>query len=99
MTVSMISTASGSAWVVCGMMGLLLVGFRDLGLEVAVDEIDLLKPAQALANLLRANLADTLDVLELTAGRGEHHVERAELAHDVLDDGLGKAGNPAEDPV
>src|SRR6266498_2613217 len=98
MCVSMISTTSVSAWVVCGMVGL-LVSVLDLGLQVAVHEIDLLKPPQALANLLRADLADALDALELTAGRGEHHVEGTELPDHVVDDGLGQAGDPAENPV
>src|SRR5256885_9986735 len=69
------------------------------GLEVAVDEVDLLQPPQALANLLRADLPDALDALELTAGGGEHHVEGAELVDDVLNDRLRKAWNPAEDTV
>src|SRR5215218_3449353 len=94
----MISRVSGSACVVCGMVGL-LGRFLDLGLQVAVHEIDLLQPSQALANLLRADLADSVDVLELAARGGQHHVEGAELAHHVLHDCLGEAGYPAEYPV
>ena len=38
---------------------------------VAVDEVDLLKPAQALADVAARVLADALDRGELRFGRGE----------------------------
>src|SRR3954451_949694 len=55
-----------------------------LGLQVAIHEVDLLQPAKALADVLRADLSHALDGLELRVRRGEDLVEPAELADDVL---------------
>src|ERR671938_1118673 len=68
-------------------------------LQVAVDQVDLLQAAQALADVLRADLADALDGLELGVGRGEHLVQAAELVHDLLDDELRQPRDAPEDPV
>src|SRR3954471_11590541 len=68
-----------------------------LGLQVTVHEIDLLKPAKALADVLRTNLAHALDGLELRVRGGEDLVEPAELAHDVLHDEAWQARNATED--
>ena len=63
----------------------------------AGSEIDLLQPAKALADVLRADLPHALDRLQLGVGRGEDLVQPAELADDVLHHQLGKPGDPAED--
>ena len=68
-------------------------------LQVAVHEVDLLQPAKALADVLRPDLADALDRLELGVRRGEDAVEAAELAHDLADDELRQARDAPEDPV
>src|SRR3954468_9417025 len=69
------------------------------GLQVAVDQVDLLQAAQALADVLRADLAGALDRLELRVGGGEHLVQAAELGDDLLDDELRQARDAAQDPV
>src|SRR4051795_3847713 len=74
-------------------------GGSHLGLQVAIDQVDLLQAAQALADVLRADLAHALDGLELGVGRGEHLVEAAELVHDLLDDELRQPRDAAQDPV
>src|SRR4051794_40228596 len=70
-----------------------------LGLQVAVHEVDLLKPAKSLADVLRPDLSDPLDCLELRVRRGEHLVEPAEVAHDVRDHDARQAGDPPEDAI
>src|SRR5919199_4284175 len=59
-------------------------------LQVAVHEVDLLKPAKALADVLRADLPHALDRLQLRIGGGEDLVKPTELADDVLHHELGK---------
>src|SRR5919109_4850041 len=68
-------------------------------LQVAVDEIDLLQAAKALADVLRPDLADALDGLELGVRGREHLVEAAELVNDLLDDELRQPRDAAQDPV
>src|SRR5687768_10243425 len=68
-------------------------------LQVAVHEVDLLKPAKALADVLRPYLSHALDRLQLGVGRGEDLVQPAELADDVLHHQLGKPGDAAQDAV
>src|SRR6188472_3416853 len=68
-------------------------------LQVAIDEIDLLQPAKALSDVLRADLPHALDRLQLGVGGGKDLVEPAELAHDVLDDQLREPGDAAQDAV
>jgi hypothetical protein len=53
-------------------------------LQVAVHEVDLLQPAKALADVLRPDLSDAVDGLELRVRRGKDLVQPAELADDVL---------------
>src|SRR6478752_5350458 len=60
-------------------------------LQVPVHEVDLLQPAQALADVLRPDLADSLDRLQVGVGRGEQLIESAELADDLRHDHLGQA--------
>src|SRR4051795_13012790 len=74
-------------------------GSKSSRLQVAVDQVDLLQAAQALADVLRADLAHALDGLELGVGRGEHLVEAAELVDDLLDHQLGQARDPPQDAV
>src|SRR3954447_2607835 len=68
-------------------------------LQVAVHEVDLLQPAQALADVLGADLTHAFDGLELGIGGRQHLVQPAELLDDLLDDELGKPRDAAEDPV
>src|SRR5215213_6162733 len=67
-------------------------------LQVAVHEVDLLQPAKALADVLRADLPHALDRLQLGVGGGEKLVEAAELADDVLHHELRQARDAPEDP-
>src|SRR3954470_11671295 len=59
-----------------------------LRLQVAIDEVDLLQPAQALADLLGPDLPDALDGLQFGVRRGKHVVQPTERAHDVRHDDL-----------
>src|SRR5687768_12085255 len=68
-------------------------------LQVAIHEIDLLQPAKALSDVLRADLPHALDRLQLGVGRGEDLVQSAELADDVLHHELRQARDAPEDPV
>src|SRR5882757_5691736 len=68
-------------------------------LQVAVHEVDLLQPAQALADVLRPDLADTLDRLQVGVGRGQQLVETAELANDLRHDHLRQPRDAAEHAV
>src|SRR3954447_21806129 len=70
-----------------------------LCLQVAVHEIDLLESAKALADVLRPDLADTLDRLQFGVGRGEHLVQSAEVAHDVRHDDARETRDASEDAV
>ena len=71
----------------------------DSRLQVTVHEVDLLQPAKALADVLRADLAHALDRLELGVAGGEQLVEAAELADDLRDDQLRQPRDAAEDAV
>src|SRR5436309_10381426 len=66
-----------------------------LCLQVAVHEIDLLKSAKALADVLRPDLAYALDRLQFGVGRGEHLVQSAEVPNDVRDE---EARQPRDAP-
>src|SRR5436189_3225675 len=79
--------------------GPVLVRPGRLGLQVSVHEVDLLQPAKALADVLRADLTDALDGLQLRVGGGQHLVQAPELADDLSDDQPGQAGDAPEDPV
>src|ERR1700761_3745919 len=57
-------------------------------LQVPVHEVELLQPAQALADVLRPDLAHALDPLQLGVARGEQLVEAAELGDDLRYDEL-----------
>src|SRR5262245_55329287 len=68
-------------------------------LQVPVDWVDLLKPPQALADVLGAPGADALDRLEVVVARGQDLLQAAELLDDPLHHQLGQARYPAEDPI
>src|SRR4051812_46251130 len=70
-----------------------------LGLQVAIDEVDLLQTAKALADVLRTHVSDPLDSLKLGIGGGQDLVQPAELAHNRLDHQLRQARNAPKDPV
>src|SRR5919206_4808131 len=65
-------------------------------LQVAVHQVDLLEAAKALADVLRPDLADALDRLQLGVGGGEDLVEPAEVADDVADDELRQPRDAAQ---
>src|SRR3954454_13455191 len=69
-----------------------------LGLQVTVHEVDLLKPAKALADVLRTDLAHALHGLELRVRRGEDLVQPAELADYVLHHQAREPRDAAQDP-
>ena len=48
------------------------------GLQVTVDEVDLLQTAQALTDVLRTDLTHALDRLQLGVGGGQHLVQSAQ---------------------
>src|SRR3954447_20251251 len=68
-------------------------------LQVPVHQVDLLEAAEALADVLRADLPYALDRLELGIGGGEDLVQPAELADDVLHHEPWQARDAAEDAV
>src|SRR5277367_41910 len=72
-------------------------GGRDSSLDVAVHEVDLLKPAQTLADVLRPYLPHSLDGLELGVGPSQQLIEATELAHDLVDHELRQPRDAPED--
>src|SRR5271155_883848 len=52
-------------------------------LQVAIHEVDLLQPAQTLADVLRPDLPHTLDRLQISVGGGQQLVQAPELAYDL----------------
>src|SRR5271155_67254 len=54
-------------------------------LQVAIHEVDLLQPAQALADVLRPDLPHALDRLQIGVAGGQQLIQPAELAHDPSD--------------
>ena len=53
-------------------------------LRIAVDEVDLLKPAKPFANLDRSGLPHALHGLQILVGGGEDGPEIAEMVDDRL---------------
>ena len=70
-----------------------------LGLQIAVHEVDLLQAAKALADVLRPDLADSVDGLQLAVSGGEELVEAPELPHDLVHEQLRQTRDAPEDPV
>src|SRR3984957_17346548 len=68
-------------------------------LQVAVHEVVLLQPAQGLADVLRPDLADPLDRLQVGVGRGQQLVETAELADELRHAPLRQPWDAAEHAV
>src|SRR5581483_12238531 len=66
-------------------------------LQVPIHQVDLLLAAKALADVLRPDLADSVDGLQLAIGGGQQFLEPAELAHDPLHHQFGEPGNPSQD--
>src|ERR671934_2362437 len=93
------SCSTSCASVTSGMVILLGWLGAALRLQIAVHEVDLLQPAQALADVLGADLTHAFDGLELGVCGREHLVEAAELLHDLLDHELGEPRDAAENPV
>src|ERR1044071_726174 len=67
--------------------------------QVTVGQVDLLEPAQALADVLGPCGADTVDGGEFVVGGPQDLLQPAQLVDDLLDDKLGNAGHPAQRPV
>src|SRR5712691_12055909 len=67
--------------------------FRRLQLQIAVHEVVLLEPAQALADLPCAHGADAGDTLEIALRGPDDRVEGAEVSDDPPDHRLGQAWN------
>src|SRR2546421_8903056 len=61
-----------------------------LRLQVAVYQVDLLLAAKSLADVLRPDLANPIDGLELSVGSSEKFLESPELADDPLHYELGQ---------
>src|SRR5207247_945180 len=70
----------------------------DSEVQIPLDEIVLLQPAQALADLAGPHRADACDRLEVSLGRTDDRVQVAQVADDLLDDRVRKSGDPREDP-
>src|SRR5438105_12959821 len=51
-------------------------------LQVPIHQVDLLLATKPLADVLRPDLADSVDCLQLAIGGGQQLLEPAELAHD-----------------
>src|SRR3954453_24076316 len=69
------------------------------GLQIAIDEVDLLQTAKALTDVLRTHVSDPLDSLQLGVGGGQYLVQPRELAHYRLDHELRQARDAPKDPV
>src|SRR5579875_3071017 len=71
---------------------------RELGLQIAVDEVDLLLAAEALADVLGADLPHPLDRLQLAIGGGKQLLQPSELRDDPLDHHLRQTRDAAQNP-
>jgi hypothetical protein len=66
-------------------------------LQVPIDQVDFLLSAKALADVLRPDLADTVDGLQLAIRRGEQLLESPKFGNDPLDNELGQPWYAAQD--
>src|SRR5919201_1753862 len=73
--------------------------FRFSELEIPVDEVVLLQAAEPLADLARADGADTGDRLEISLRRADDRLEVAEAGDDLLDQVPRQPGDVGQDPV
>src|SRR5881275_3120006 len=76
-----------------------LVSRHGSGLQITIHEVDLLQPAKALADVLRPDVSDALDGLQLAIGRRQDLVQATELPNDGLDHKLWQPRDAAQDPV
>src|SRR5947209_14853268 len=67
-----------------------------LRLQVTINQVDLLLAAKALADVLRPDLADAVDGLQLAVSGGEHLLEAPERVNDPLHDELGQTRDAAQ---
>src|SRR6185437_14999200 len=72
---------------------------RLLQVQVAVHEVLLLEPAQALADLAGAHSSDALDLFELGLGGPHERLEAVEVLDDVRDHDLRQTRDLREDAV
>src|ERR1700759_5818400 len=70
--------------------GIIPVGGLRLRLQVAINQVDLLLAAKALPNVLRPDLADSVDGLQLAICGGEQLLQSPELIHDPLHNEFGQ---------
>src|SRR5919106_4585405 len=68
-------------------------------LEVPIDQVMLLEPAESLADLPGPHGADAVDRFEVAMARAHHRVEALEVAHDVPDDGVRKSRDAREHAI
>src|SRR5215218_1960419 len=68
-------------------------------LQVPVDQIDLLEPSQALADVFGALRPDSVDGGEVGVGGREDLVQPAQLVGDLLDDKLGDPRHSAQHAI
>ena len=67
-------------------------------LQIPLDEIVLLQPAQAFADFTRAHRADAGDRLEISLGCADDRIQIPEIGDDLLDDALRQPRDPRQDP-
>src|ERR1700753_4092171 len=67
-----------------------------LRLQVAINEVDLLLSAKSLADVLRPDLADAVDGLQLAIRGGEQLLPPSELGHDPLHNEPGQTRDAAQ---
>ena len=70
-----------------------------LQLEVAIDEIVLLQPPEALPDLAGPDGPHALHGLEIALGGADDRVEGLEVGHDPADHRFGDAGDVREDAI
>src|SRR5438876_316433 len=66
--------------------------------QIPLDEIVLLQPAQPFADLTRSHRADPRDRLEISLGRTDDRVQVSQFADDLLDDAVGEPRDPRQNP-
>src|SRR5438874_372574 len=71
----------------------------ELELQVAVDQVVLLQPAQALPDLACAHRPDALDRLELALRGARDRLEARQARDEALDDRVGQARNVREHAI
>src|SRR5919106_45716 len=79
--------------------GGLSAGDNALELQVTVDQVVLLQPAQPLANLAGTDGADAVDGLEVAMTRADDLVEAREVGEDLADDRVREPRNAREHAV